>query len=345
MSGVVFLVVVGVVGVVIAAVARLTWRQGGDERSSVRDYRQTLDTLRTMSGNEPPKSSVRPPDSRIRPSISLPAPASGLVRPVAAPVPRPRTGPQPDRADEHPDGSTVPAPADLVFDDAVGGLTAHSPGQGDVTVAISDLDSPPGRVPILAPSRPLGPGLGRPPLGRPGSGRPGPVPRRVRAAVTLTVAVLVLGGAVAGAVLLTGGTTTPRAGGTSSTSVSVSTTRPHTQTTVPASTTTTVPAVFQPVANGTAAATVTTPGASYTVVVSVTRSCWIEARTVPTTGPATVLSAGSAQPGVPVTIAGTGTVAVQIGSSGASLTLNGVPVALGDAYPAPFVLTFQPNTA
>ncbi len=85
---------------------------------------------------------------------------------------------------------------------------------------------------------------------------------------------------------------------------------------------------------------VSSTSTSYTVVVSVTGPCWIEAKQT-TTG--TDLWSGVLTAGTQHTFSLTGSVLLRIGAADATVTMNGAPVALPSGYQVPYDLAFTPS--
>jgi len=79
--------------------------------------------------------------------------------------------------------------------------------------------------------------------------------------------------------------------------------------------------------------------ARYTVVVGTSSPCWVMATD---TGTGAVTWTGTIPAGTSQSIAGTGTLAVELGAPGSvQVTVDGTPVQLPQGYAAPFTLTFE----
>src|SRR5580698_8244156 len=65
-------VVLGVIALMVAIVAWLTWRRGADERQSVQHHQHTLETLRNVADRQPPSALSSPtrrrPVAKIQPT-------------------------------------------------------------------------------------------------------------------------------------------------------------------------------------------------------------------------------------------------------------------------------------
>jgi hypothetical protein len=81
---------------------------------------------------------------------------------------------------------------------------------------------------------------------------------------------------------------------------------------------------------------------SFTITVTATGPCWVQATTVASRS---TLWAGSLQAGTVHVIQATGPTAVQFGTPTVSFTIGTVPVVLPTPLHTPFVATFQPTTA
>ncbi len=84
-------------------------------------------------------------------------------------------------------------------------------------------------------------------------------------------------------------------------------------------------------------ATYSVPAASYTLVVSASQSCWVQATSEPS---GSVLWQGVLPPGASQTISSSGRVAVSLGAAGASMKVDGVPVVVPSGSVTPFTASF-----
>ncbi|MGC8463229.1 MAG: DUF4115 domain-containing protein [Acidimicrobiales bacterium] len=360
-------VLVVVLVVVGAVVAKLTWRSGRDELHSVDHYRSALGTIAEIR-ERAASSSVRIVDPE-----QAGTPTTGAA---AAPPDGAGAGPDGDLGDE------VPEPeghrARPVRPDDLGqvrpSLSADQP-------LVFDDTAPPGASGALGPAEASG-ALGPPSAGMSGAfgtdrvsrgfGEPGShdavdpsggfrSPRAQAHALhsmnhrsrrilpVASVAVVVVVVAVV-AVLVGHGThrgrptssraivTTPvsrASGGTlrskhhrrgSSTSTST--------------TTTTVPAQVTPVSVGSGGTTANYPvpgTGAFTVTVAASAPCWIDA-TEASSG--SVLWTGTLQAGSSQSIRSPGTLSLELGAPGATLTVDGTPVSFPPGMHTPFVATF-----
>ncbi|HLH28057.1 MAG TPA: DUF4115 domain-containing protein [Acidimicrobiales bacterium] len=89
-------------------------------------------------------------------------------------------------------------------------------------------------------------------------------------------------------------------------------------------------------------ATYTLPVAAYTLSVSASQTCWVQATSQPS---GTVLWEGLLGGGASRSVPATGQTVVVLGASGASMTVNGVPVVLPAPAATPFRATFVPAPA
>jgi|GEM_PF-1775334 len=393
--------------VVVAVVVRATWRQADDGRHSVRDYRQTLDTLRAMTDRRSAEVRLDPvvrESATRRVQARRPVRSTGERRPsqtgpqgtAAAPrdvpsasanqshgaggAPLRRTGP-PARAARAParppsrpavsrrppsgragaeagarrPGDAAPGagiPAVHVGGDqgageseAGGAATARQDvevtGVGAEPVAVFDDTAAPaaaGEGLLAAPGR--SGGWAR--AARRGGARharrfgPGGGGRHVlqvagvaAAAAAVAVLALVVGhGATADHGATAGSARTSATG-------ALANRRAHHP---PASPTSTVPPEVQPAVATLYHATVPAPSSTYNVLVSVTGLCWMAERTPG----GSMLWSGLLHAGEQHSFSVVGPVELEIGAADASVTLDGVPVALPAGYQAPYVVTFQP---
>lgn len=87
------------------------------------------------------------------------------------------------------------------------------------------------------------------------------------------------------------------------------------------------------------AATYSVGSATFTVLISASGPCWVDVTTVATG--ATVWT-GTMQAGGTRSVRATGATTVELGATGASITVDGTPVVLPTTMHAPFIATFQP---
>jgi hypothetical protein len=88
-------------------------------------------------------------------------------------------------------------------------------------------------------------------------------------------------------------------------------------------------------------ATYAVSSAVFSVTVHASQTCWVQATSEPA---GTVLWQGLLQPGGSQVINATGMTVVELGAAGASMTVGSVPVLIPRASVTPFTATFQPST-
>ncbi|MBF6555633.1 MAG: DUF4115 domain-containing protein [Acidimicrobiales bacterium] len=317
-------IVVGVVVLiaVVAFVATFIRRPRGDDLNSVRNYHSALGTLEHLSERTSQQSvNITGPaevlaDSHVRPRFYSRSGAEGDLRPPVPPGTTTSVPPVPVRGtDEFPDPETP-----LVFDDARPRDRYRERPSRDAPLSRTDriqrhaLDSMNHR------------------------------PRRW-ATVSIVIAAVVLFGVLA----YVGSRRSPSrshahsVSATSSTAAAVShsgsTTGPKGKT---KSTTTTAPAQVVALSSTSSTAVYPVSSAAYRLTVTTTGPCWVSATTAMT---GSTLWAGTLQAGATQEIQASGIVRVQLGTTAASLALNGVPVVLPTPLRSPFEATFEPSTA
>lgn len=338
MTLVLVLGLVVVVGVVAAGAAR---RLLVDERQSVRDYQQTLDTLRHIGARGASALPDAPQSARSSTNGAVRTRADGAARTRAdggstpAPENEPATGPEhagaPAARRQRERRTTRLAsssgahrrtigdglhetPAPLVFDESA------TTGAVTPTPAVREIAS--GRLAGVA-AREQADARRRP-----------AVPRRVRAgtgrgpssgALVAAGAVLLVGAVVA-AVL----TTSSKPPKTAASGPVVRAAAGH-ATSAPA------PTTLLPLTSSSFAATYRAPARSYTVALSASGPCWVMA--TDTTGH--VLWTGTLAAGQSRDVPGTGGMLVRFGAArNVTLTADGRPVQLPPGPLSPFVVTF-----
>jgi hypothetical protein len=317
MGGMTAVLVVAAIAVVAAVIALVTWRRPGDERHSIESHQQTLDTLRSMADRR----------SQGRTDKTAPAPRTaggGSADPSArARGARTQVGPVPSRPPQ-PGSMRAPAlprangngngKAELVF--------------GDDTSVVPE-PSPDGWTRGSALTLPRGlPGQRR--GHRTGRRRSRPGGRLVPVAAAVVVLGLVVGLAVALAPSHHGGAPgrkaippRTRAATHVRRSQTTTTTRPELQATSATSST----------------AAYGAPATAYTVALSATGLCWVEA-TEASTGK--VVWTGTLLTGQTRSISSAGSLLVRLGAANdVSVTLNGEPVVLPSSFSSPFDMRFQ----
>ncbi len=339
---VVVLVIVAVV-VVGVVVAKIAWRPE-DEVGSVESYHRALGTIEHLAmGNAAP----------VRAAPDGPRAASRDPSPY-----RDRSGPDPvwrsaadgsDGAPRRDDGPTAPDersadPLDdprpgtkehpLVFDDAA--LTEDPlPAGGDAVAA--GLRSNRARRAAMA-------SMDHRSRRRSGTAA-------IAAAVVLVVAAVAVYEGSRHHTSVIAARRTASAGGSPAVRHPGSTTRVrparsrHTGTTHHKGSTSTTPAApTQLVATSSspAAAVYPTPTGAYQVTLAATGPCWVDA-TATSTG--STVWTGTMEAGQTQVLPATGPLVVEIGSTAATLSMNGEPVVLPTPLQAPFVATFEPAAA
>lgn len=84
------------------------------------------------------------------------------------------------------------------------------------------------------------------------------------------------------------------------------------------------------------------PTGAYQVTLAATGPCWVDARATST---GSTVWTGTMEAGQSEVLSATGPLAVEIGSTAATLSMNGEPVVLPTPLQAPFVATFEPGAA
>jgi hypothetical protein len=107
-------------------------------------------------------------------------------------------------------------------------------------------------------------------------------------------------------------------------------------------TTTTAPSQIVPLSSSSTgtSATYGVGKNAFTVLISASAPCWVKVTTVAT---GTSLWTGTLQPGGTQSVSATGATTVELGATGATMTVDSTPVVLPTAMHAPFVATFQPT--
>jgi hypothetical protein len=148
-------------------------------------------------------------------------------------------------------------------------------------------------------------------------------------------AVVVVVGAVVGALTLGGSTPSPRPAHDAARPITAA---GHARVTTP---TTQASSDLVPSSPTAYSATYAAPSTAYTVVVEVSGACWVMA-TDPSSG--RVVWTGTLAPGASQTLSVSGALALHLGApTDARVTLDGRPVQLPPGYRAPFDLSFAPD--
>ena len=356
MGTVALAVLVVVLVVVGAVVAKLTWRSGRDELHSVDHYRAALGTIAEIR-ERAASSSVRIVDPE-----QAGTPTTGAT---AAPPDGPGAGPGGDLADEapeleghrahrvHPDDlgpvrPSLSADQPLVFDDtapagASGALGSPSAGMSAAFArdGVSGGFGEPGSHDAVDPSGGFRSARAQTHALHSMNHRS----RRILPAASVAAVVVVV--AVA-AVLVGHGThrgrpTSSRATVTTPVSRASGGTlraKHHRTRSSTSTTTTTAPAQVTPVSVGSGGTTAnySVPGTGpFTVTVAASAPCWIDA-TEASSG--SVVWTGTLQAGSSQSLRSPGTLSLELGAPGATLTVDGTPVSLPSGMHTPFVATF-----
>ena len=84
------------------------------------------------------------------------------------------------------------------------------------------------------------------------------------------------------------------------------------------------------------------PASAYQVTLAATGPCWVDAKATST---GSTVWTGTMEAGQTQVLPATGPMTVEIGSTAATLSMNGEAVVLPTPYQAPFVATFEPGSA
>lgn len=328
--------VLGLVAVVGVVVARSARRLLVDERQSVRDYQQTLETLRHIGtrGVSRHDASAAPAGrpagtSSGRSSGNGSAGASPRAPRAAAYAVRGRRTTARLASSAGPTSAAsrarVDAPAGAAgeepkrhFDDAGAGPGAASPPPAVREIAAGHIAA------VGASGRSSDLRRRQVALRRPRTSDAGPRPRLLVAAA----AVVVLAGVAAGVATTMSSSRVPRVAAAHGAAV-----RPA----AGKSAGTSVPATLVPVTSSSTAATYRVPASPYTVVLSASGSCWVLA----TTPSGTVLWTGTMAAGQSRTVPADGGVVLRLGAPWhVSLSAAGRPVQLPSGFLSPFDVTF-----
>jgi len=342
-----------VVGVVVAKIA---WRPE-DEVGSVESYHRALGTIehlamgnaapvRTVPGSPRGADSPRGPDRpRGAPRDPSPYRDSSGSDPVRRSVP--------DGADDAPRRVDDPAPPDQQSDD----LRPGSPGARERPLVFDDAALAEDPLPVGDDA--VAPRFRSSRARRVAMASMDHRSRRWSgiAAIAVVVVLVVAAAAVYEGSRHTSATAdrrTASAGGSPAVRHPASTTRVsparsrHTGTTHkkgshPAtSTAPTTPTQLVATSSSPTAAVYPTPTGAYQVTLAATGPCWVDA-TATSTG--STVWTGTMEAGQTQVLPATGPLAVEIGSTAATLSMNGEPVVLPTPLQAPFVATFDPGAA
>jgi len=321
MVGMTVVLVVGAIAVVGAVLLGVTWRRGGDERHSVSDYHQTIETLRHLAERNA-ANGVRGSSASSGSSSGAGVQAGprngsgGALAPTAA-----RSGTLISRSG---------GPGRAAFqDDSPASVSAPSGGSASSTVSQVAL-----RRAFYQRRR------GGLPSGRPEISGRGIL---VAAVVVALIALVAVGVAIAPS-----HPSHKKAGSTASSSATSASNRSSnagTPATRPGSSsggrrpTTTVPSSLQATTSSTTSADYQAPGTSYTLTLSASGACWVLAQA---TSSGSVLWTGTLEAGQTQQILATGSVSLRLGAAFVvNVSVNRVPVVLPSDHGSPFDLNFQ----
>ena len=311
--------------VVVAAVGAGLRRRLADERNSVRDYQQTLETLRHLSERRPPVAG-RPHEEKVARSRAARAAAFSRseANPVAAPAeaspakaPKRRGEPSEERAPAAVATEEAPVPRQGV--PVAVGAPARAAQAVRELIAHPELHGP-------VRSRAM-PGIRR---------RPRPT-----APVAWTAAAVVAIAVVTGVALAMGPSAPTRTTAPTVTAAApvrhLSATRPSSSHRPPSAR---PPAALDPVTSSATSATYDLPPSPSALTLSASGPCWVQA-TVPSTGQ--VLWTGTLQSGQAQSIPAASGALLRLGDvTNVQVTVGGVPVHLPSGFALVFDMTFLP---
>ncbi|MGD0254692.1 MAG: DUF4115 domain-containing protein [Acidimicrobiales bacterium] len=347
--------VVGAIAALGAVVVGATWRRSSDERQSVRDYHQTLETLRHLSdrnlGNgvretpgQAPSGSQRQPGPSRRDHEPVQGGSRTTGGPARAGDPQVTVGTPTDSGF----GTQTPSRSETLVGrsgPARNGNAAHIAARTrdvgvDKTMLLGDDDAEPSPIAPSATVSVLASGRALYRQRRPAHSGSPLQPRRRSLLTALIVVVLVA--VVAVALVLAPSSSSHRRGGANSThTTSAHSSTPSTRsgssshkhkTPTPASQT------LQPTTSSVTAAAYSVPASAYTVGLSTSGPCWVLATAMAT---GKVLWTGTMEAGESQQIPATGSLLVRLGANDVTVSLNGEPVTLPAGHQSPFDLTFQ----
>jgi hypothetical protein len=346
--------VVGAIAVVGAVVVGATWRRSADERQSVRDYHQTLETLRHLSNRnagealrqtpgQAPRGPRRQPDPSRRdrestgggsPTTGGPAPAGDPRTPADTALDGGAGAPAISRS-----GTLVGRSGSPRNGSAADVVASARDGGGRKTMAFGDDAAGSSPIAASATVSELASGRALYRQRRPAHSGSPLQPRR-RSLLTATT-VVVLAAVVAVAIALAPSRSSHRPAASSSRTTSAHSSGPSTKSGSSSharKTPTPAPQTLQPVTSSADAAAYTAPAGAYSVELAASGPCWILATEI-TTGK--VLWTGTLGAGDIRQIPATGGLSVRIGADNVTVALNGKPVTLPAGHQSPFNLTFQ----
>ncbi|MGD0321225.1 MAG: DUF4115 domain-containing protein [Acidimicrobiales bacterium] len=350
--------VVGAIAALGAVVVGATWRRSADERQSVRDYHQTLETLRHLSdrnlGNgvrEAPGQAPSGPQRQPGPARRDHEPAQGRsqggstttggAEPTSDPLAP--VGPPTDSASGVQASSrsgTLVGRSGPVRSGNAAYIAARTRDAGTDKTMLFDDDiaepspiAPSTTVSVLASGRALY-------RQRRPAHSGSPLQPRRRSLLTVVV-VVVLAAVVAVALVLAPSKPSHRHGATSTHTTSAHSSSRSTGSSSSSQkhkSPTTASQTLQPTTSSATSAAYLAPASAYTVGLSTSGPCWVLA-TAASTGK--VLWTGTMQAGESRQIPATGSLLVRLGADDVTMSLNGEPVTLPAGHQSPFDVTFQ----
>jgi hypothetical protein len=346
-------VVLGVIALIVAILAWVTWRRGADERQSVQHHQHTLETLRHVADRRQQSVRLSPGrrSSSKRPSPSRPSAMAGPRSPgVGGDAHRNGNGAASATptatASRHgasaPPSSRHPGLVDAGPGTAGGSAVSRAARPSGKVVArrrettsiADDVSGRPGDTPAaVSPSgaRRMG---GQLPGAAEQARRDGRARVR-RTRLAAAVGVLAVGGAVGG-VLAAGRSPNPMRPRATTTHLSHPVTSPAHGS--PPSTAA-APSALSPTSPTAFSASYAAPSSPYTVVIDASAQCWVMA-TDPSTGH--VVWTGTIAGGQSRALSVSGDLTVELGApSDAGVTMNGLHVELPTGFRSPFSLGFQ----
>jgi hypothetical protein len=304
--------VVGAIAVVGAIVVGATWHRSADERQSVKNYHETLETLRHLSD--------RNAGGALRRRSQVSADGAGSQDPSEPEVLIGRSGvPQAGDTARTEAATETGGRRNVVFGDDLGGNPLVTPA-----ATVSELAS---RRTLYQQRSPAHAGI---------PSRPGR-----RSLVAVLAAVVVAAAAVSAAVI---GTSSPthKPAVSSSHSAPPHRTGPSTRagsSPRPKGASGNRPVTVQPTASSTTAASYSAPAGTYTVELAASGPCWVLATDMAT---GQVLWTGTLQADGQQQIQATGSLHVRLGAAfDVAVALDGSPVVLPQGHLSPFDLTFE----
>lgn len=324
---------IGVIALVGAVIAGVTWRRGVDERQSVKQYQSALDTLRHVSDRIEETRTRAPARSARVARAKGGSPAGAAVARVPKTT-RAKTRERTARAAldiDDADDTDAAATAAVADVPATAPRADDAAGEGDRREAraplVFDDDAPP--IPSARGADADDPAARRA-IARMGGGTRHPGPGRPARAVLVAAVVLVMVVVLAAVGIALRSSPAPHRSA------------PARHATTPSSPPT-APAEVEPVATTASTATYSTSSNAFTVVLTASGDCWVMA--VDATGK--VVWTGTMAGGEVQTLTTTsGMLKVNLGAaSDVTMTMQSRPVVLPTPFHSPFVATFTSSSS